>query len=233
MFTGRTDAEAEILICWPPDSKHWLIGKDPDAGKDWKAGGEGDNRGWDGCLLLLGLGGDDYPGFPHGPVRGKRAYSCWGLGEAALWDPPLPSQRQKQLISTNVLWVVIRKEFKTGPSYRRWHQEITWTHAWKESTWKEVNFAKYEKCKSKPQEGIASQHSVGPLSETWQTPTDGEGMEKRGLRLAIAIGKRNYEGLTKKVRMTLEYSLIPYTKWAPNHKYLKVRRASMKVLRKT
>ena len=37
-------------------------------------------------------------------------------------------------------------------------------------------------------------------------------MEKRGLRLAIAIGKRNYEGLTKKVRMTLEYSLIPYTK---------------------
>ena len=173
------------------------------------------------------------PWVPHGPARGKRAYSCWGLGEAALWDPPLPSQRQKQLISRNVLWVVIRKEFKTGPSYRRQHQEITWTHAWKESTWKEVNFAKYEKCKSKPQEGIASQHSVGPLSETWQTPTDGEGMEKRGLRLAMAIGKRHYECLTKKVRMAIEYSLITYTKWAQNHKYLKVRRASMKVLRKT
>ena len=36
MFTGRTDAEAEIPIVWPPDVKNWLIGKDPDAGKDWR-----------------------------------------------------------------------------------------------------------------------------------------------------------------------------------------------------
>ena len=32
---GRTDAEAEAPVLWPPDSKSWLIGKDPDAGKDW------------------------------------------------------------------------------------------------------------------------------------------------------------------------------------------------------
>ena len=32
---GRTDAEAETPILWPPDVKNWLIGKDPDAGKDW------------------------------------------------------------------------------------------------------------------------------------------------------------------------------------------------------
>ena len=32
---GRTDAEAEIPILWPPDTKSQLIGKDPDAGKDW------------------------------------------------------------------------------------------------------------------------------------------------------------------------------------------------------
>ena len=31
----RTDAEAEIPILWPPHRKSWLIGKDPDAGKDW------------------------------------------------------------------------------------------------------------------------------------------------------------------------------------------------------
>ena len=36
MFFGRTDAEAEIPILWPPDAKNWLIGKDPDAGKDWR-----------------------------------------------------------------------------------------------------------------------------------------------------------------------------------------------------
>ena len=35
-FTGRTDAKAEIPILWPPDEKNWLIGKDPDAGKDWR-----------------------------------------------------------------------------------------------------------------------------------------------------------------------------------------------------
>ena len=33
-FFGRTDAEAETPIVWPPDAKNWLIRKDPDAGKD-------------------------------------------------------------------------------------------------------------------------------------------------------------------------------------------------------
>ena len=33
---GRTDAEAETLIIWPPNVKNWLIWKDPDAGKDWR-----------------------------------------------------------------------------------------------------------------------------------------------------------------------------------------------------
>ena len=36
IFIGRTDAEAETPIFWPPDSKNWLIWKDPDAGKDWR-----------------------------------------------------------------------------------------------------------------------------------------------------------------------------------------------------
>ena len=36
IFIGRIDAEAENLILWPPDAKNWLIGKDPDAGKDWR-----------------------------------------------------------------------------------------------------------------------------------------------------------------------------------------------------
>ena len=34
IFIGRTDAEAAIL--WPPDAKNWVIGKDPNAGKDWR-----------------------------------------------------------------------------------------------------------------------------------------------------------------------------------------------------
>ena len=35
IFIGRTDAEAESPILWPPDAKIWPIRKDPDAGKDW------------------------------------------------------------------------------------------------------------------------------------------------------------------------------------------------------
>ena len=36
IFIGRTAAEAEVPILWPPDAKSWLIWKDPDAGKDWR-----------------------------------------------------------------------------------------------------------------------------------------------------------------------------------------------------
>ena len=36
IFIGRTDAETETPILWPPDAKNWLVGKDPDAGKDWR-----------------------------------------------------------------------------------------------------------------------------------------------------------------------------------------------------
>ena len=39
IFIGRTDDEAETSILWPPDAKNWLIGKDPDAGKDWRQRG--------------------------------------------------------------------------------------------------------------------------------------------------------------------------------------------------
>ena len=50
IFTERTDAEAETPILWPPDAKNWLIGKDPDAGKNWRREEKGmtkdDMVGW-------------------------------------------------------------------------------------------------------------------------------------------------------------------------------------------
>ena len=45
MFIGRTDAETETLVLWPPDAKNWLIGKDPDAGEDWGQEEKGGGRG--------------------------------------------------------------------------------------------------------------------------------------------------------------------------------------------
>ena len=51
IFIGRTDAEAEAPILRPPDAKNWLIGKDPDAGKDWRWEEKGMiDRGWDGWM---------------------------------------------------------------------------------------------------------------------------------------------------------------------------------------
>ena len=44
IFIGRTDVEAEILILWLPDAKNRLIGKDPDAGKDWRQEERGQQR---------------------------------------------------------------------------------------------------------------------------------------------------------------------------------------------
>ena len=49
VFIERTDVEAETPIIWPPDAKSWLIGKDPDAGKDWGQEEKG-TTGWDGWM---------------------------------------------------------------------------------------------------------------------------------------------------------------------------------------
>ena len=67
IFIGRTEAEAETPILWPPDAKNWLIGKDPDAGKDWgqeeKGATEDEMVGWNHRLdahefeQALGVGG--------------------------------------------------------------------------------------------------------------------------------------------------------------------------------
>ena len=50
VFIGRTDIEAETPILWPPDAKSWLVGKDPDAWKDWgqeeKGMTEDEMAGW-------------------------------------------------------------------------------------------------------------------------------------------------------------------------------------------
>ena len=50
VFIGRTDAEAETPVLWPPYANSWLIGKDPDAGREWgqeeKETTEDEKAGW-------------------------------------------------------------------------------------------------------------------------------------------------------------------------------------------
>ena len=78
----KTDAEAEAPILWPPDVKSWLIGKDPDAGKDWRQEEEGMTED-EMVAWHHWLNGHDFeqaPGDSEG--QGSLAcYSAWGRKE--------------------------------------------------------------------------------------------------------------------------------------------------------
>ena len=82
IFIGSTDAEAEIPILWPPDAKSQLIGKDHDAGKDWRQEEKGMTEdgmvGWH--HWLNGYGAEQAPG--DGERQGSLAgCSPWGHNE--------------------------------------------------------------------------------------------------------------------------------------------------------
>ena len=81
IFIGRTDTEAPIL--WPPHAKSWLIGKDPDAGKDWrweeKGTAEDEMVGWHHCLD--GHGFEQAPGVGDGQ-GGLVCCNSWGCKES-------------------------------------------------------------------------------------------------------------------------------------------------------
>ena len=53
IFIGRTDADAETPILWPPDAKNRLVWKDSDAGKNWRWEEKGNDRGWVGWMASL------------------------------------------------------------------------------------------------------------------------------------------------------------------------------------
>ena len=81
IFTGRTNAEAPIL--WPSDAKNWLIEKNPDAGKDWRQEGIGDDRGWDGWMASLTEWYEFEQALGAGDGQGSLACcSSWGHKES-------------------------------------------------------------------------------------------------------------------------------------------------------
>ena len=82
IFIGRTDAEAEAPVLWPPVVKNWLTGKDPDAGKDWgqeeKGMTEDEMIGWHHWL-----NGHEFEQTP-GDSEGQGSLVCcspWGCKE--------------------------------------------------------------------------------------------------------------------------------------------------------
>ena len=95
IFIGRTDAEAKTL--WPPDAKNWLIGKDPDAGKDWgqeeKGTTEEETVGWH--HWLDGHEFEQAPGVGDGQRERPgvlQRWGCEGSGAAQLNWTAVPVQ---------------------------------------------------------------------------------------------------------------------------------------------
>ena len=104
IFIGRTDAEGEAPILWPPDAKSWLIRKDPDAGKDGRQEEKGTKEdemvGW-----LHWLNGHEFEQAPgdgegqgilecivHGVAKGQTKLSDWtnmGIPFKVFWGNPI------------------------------------------------------------------------------------------------------------------------------------------------
>ena len=89
VFTGRTDVEAETLILCPPDAKNWLIGKDPDAGKDWMREEKGTTE-------------DEMVGWYHW-VNGHEFESTLGVGDGQGGLSCCSPQGRKELNTTERL----------------------------------------------------------------------------------------------------------------------------------
>ena len=79
IFIGKTGAEAEAPVLWPPDEKNWLIWKDPDAGKDWRQEEKGKSEdemvGWHHWL-----NGHEFEQAPGDSERQGRLALCSPLG---------------------------------------------------------------------------------------------------------------------------------------------------------
>ena len=92
VFIWRTDAEAETPILWPPDVKNWLIGKEPDGGKDWRQGKKG-MRGWDGWMAC--------------PTRWTWVWACsrswWWTGKSGMLQS-MESERVRHDWTTKLSW---------------------------------------------------------------------------------------------------------------------------------
>ena len=86
VFIGRTDAEVETPILWPPHAKSWLIGKDPNAGKDWgqeKGTTEDEMAGWHHWLNVYEFGWT--PGVGDGQ-GGLACCSSWEIDGETVTD---------------------------------------------------------------------------------------------------------------------------------------------------
>ena len=97
---GRTGAEAEAPILWPPDVKNWLIGKDPDAGKDWRQEEQGQQRmrRLDGVIDLMDISLSKLQEI----VKDREAWRTAVHGSQRVWHDLATEQQQQQLCQLKI-----------------------------------------------------------------------------------------------------------------------------------
>ena len=93
IFIGRTDAKVETPILWPRDAKNWLTGKRPWCWERLKAGGQGDDRGWDSWMASL----------TQWTWVCVNSGSCWWTGKAGMLQS-MGSQRVGHNWATELNW---------------------------------------------------------------------------------------------------------------------------------
>ena len=105
IFIGRTNADAETPILWPPDGKNWLIWKDPDAGIDWRQEERGTTEdemvGWHHRLDEHGFG------WTLGVGDGRGGLACcgsWGRRESDTTEQLIWTELNLILLSLDISW---------------------------------------------------------------------------------------------------------------------------------
>ena len=119
IFIGRTDAEAEAPILWPPDMKSWLIGKTPWCWERLKAEGEGDDRGRDGCHAAV-----------HGVAKSWTQLVDWTTTRRQLesWNNQSYLQRKwgRRMETGRRQKPVTRQHLKREEKGKSWRRQRKW-----------------------------------------------------------------------------------------------------------
>ena len=101
IFIGRTDADAETPIFWPPDAKSQLIGKDPDSGKDWNQEKKVTENEMVGCHHWLnGHKSEQTPG----DSEGQESLTCYSLWDCRVGHSWLTEQHEPNEPTNSNTW---------------------------------------------------------------------------------------------------------------------------------
>ena len=119
IFIGRTDAEVETPILWPPDVKSWLIGKTPWCWERLKAEGKGDDRGRDGCHAAV-----------HGVAKSWTQLVDWTTTRRQLesWNNQSYLQRKwgRRMETGRRQKPVTRQHLKREEKGKSWRRQRKW-----------------------------------------------------------------------------------------------------------